>query len=430
MLWFVAPAFVAPAVAATLSVGPSGEFAAPCAAIAAAEAGDTIEVDAAGDYAGDTCAWSTDNLTIRGVNGQPVLDGTRAAMAEQKGIFVIHAEHATVENLAFIGAAVGDDNGAGIRHQGTDLVVDGCLFRDNQNGILGSPITDGTGSVSITRSEFDHNGAGDGYSHNIYLGHYASVTFRASYSHRGNVGHLFKSRALINVIEASRLSDESGGAASYEIDLPNAGETWIVGSIVEQVATTQNSGMIAYGEESSGINPALDLHIVNSTLLNHHDRGTFLGIGADVSTPVSVVNTLFVGPGTLSSQAATQFTTSWDDSQGDALLVDPANLDAHLQADSPCVDAGTVPADHAPDAEYVHPADETPRGVANGTWDIGAYEFGNPGVVDDGGGDTSTDTSDTSEPSAQDCGCSAAGLPGVLPLVLAWISAGVRRRNP
>lgn len=421
MLWLVSPAF-----AATLSVGPSGEFAAPCAAIAAAEAGDTIEVDAAGDYAGDTCAWSTDNLTIRGVNGQPVLDGTGAAMAEQKGIFVIHAEHATVENLAFIGAAVADDNGAGIRHQGTDLVVDGCLFRDNQNGILGSPIADGTGSVTIIRSEFDHNGAGDGYSHNIYLGHYASVTMRASYSRRGNVGHLFKSRALLNVIEASRLSDESGGAASYEIDLPNAGEAWIVASLVEQVATTQNSGMIAYGEESSGMNPAHDLHIVNSTLLNHHDRGTFLSVGGDVSAPVTVVNTLFVGPGTLSSQSTMQRMTCWEGSEADAGLVDPANLDVHLQANSPAVDAGTAPPEHAPDAEYAHPADEIPRGVAGGGWDIGAYEFGNPGVVDDGDADTSSDTS--GDVSGEGCGCSSSGASGGLPLVLAWIATRGRRQ--
>jgi hypothetical protein len=79
------------ATAATLSVGPSGTYGTPCQAIAAASAGDLIEVDATGNYAGDTCAWSTDNLTIRGVNGRPMMDGTGASMSEQKGIFVIHA---------------------------------------------------------------------------------------------------------------------------------------------------------------------------------------------------------------------------------------------------------------------------------------------------------------------------------------------------
>jgi hypothetical protein len=55
------------AEAATLQVGPGKTYAKPCAAIAMAKAGDVIEVDAAGSYAGDTCAWSTDNLTVRGV---------------------------------------------------------------------------------------------------------------------------------------------------------------------------------------------------------------------------------------------------------------------------------------------------------------------------------------------------------------------------
>lgn len=378
--------------AATLSVGPSGAYATPCTAIAAASPGDRIEVDAAGDYAGDSCAWSTDNLTIAGVNGRPVLDGTGAPMAEQKGIFVVHAPTATIENLEFRGASVPDANGAGIRHQGTDLVVNGCRFVDNQNGILGSPITDGTGSVTITGSEFDHNGAGDGYSHNLYLGHYASVELRASYSHRGNVGHLFKSRALNNRIIASRLTDESGGAASYEIDVPNGGSTWIIGSIVEQVGTTQNSAMIAYAEETSGLNPALDLHVVNSTLVNHHDRGTFLSIGASATTPIEVVNTVLTGPGTLSTQAAAVFTACWTDADGDPGLDDAAALDVGPVAGSPLIDAGAPPP-VAVDAEYVHPAAERARGVAGAAIDIGAYEYGNPGIPTDTG-----DTGDTAGP--------------------------------
>lgn len=343
-----------PMFVATLTVGPSGTYSTPCDAIAAAPEGALIEVDAAGDYTGDTCAWSTDNLTIRGVNGRARIDATGVAVAEQKGIFVIHAEHATIEGFELSGAAVADRNGAGIRHQGTDLVVRDCVFHDNENGILGSPITDGTGTVTIERSEFRHNGAGDGYSHNVYLGHYALVEARDVYSHAGNAGHLWKSRALENRILYSRFTDESGGGASYELDFPNAGSTWIVGSIVEQVGSTQNSGILAYGEETSGMNAALDLHVVNSTIVNDHDRGTFLGIGASVTTAVEVVNTVFAGPGTLSTQASTTFTTSWDDSMGDPGFVDRAGLDYALTEGSPLVDAGTA-ADVV--AEYVHPMD-------------------------------------------------------------------------
>src|SRR6266508_1380600 len=55
--------------AATLQVGPDKPYNAPCAAIAAAGPGDIIEIDE-GLYSGDVCAWSTDNLTLRGVTSR------------------------------------------------------------------------------------------------------------------------------------------------------------------------------------------------------------------------------------------------------------------------------------------------------------------------------------------------------------------------
>lgn len=440
--------------AATLTVGPSGTYAAPCDAIAAAAAGDTIEVDAAGNYAGDTCGWSTEDLHVKGVNGQPVLDGTGASMAEQKGIFVIHAARATIENLAFKGASVPDQNGAGIRHQGQDLLVIGCHFEDNENGILGSPITDGTGTVEIRDSAFVHNGYGDGYSHNVYLGHYAQVIFRGSYSRTGNIGHLFKSRAARTDIVASRLTDESGGQASYEIDVPNGGDVWIVGTVVEQVGSTQNSGMISYGAEGPGSNTSHALHVINSTLVNHHDRGTFLQVGASVGATVDVINTVFVGPGTLSSEADTTFTATWDDSMGDANLTDPASLDLVPLASSPLVDAGVDPG-VAVDLEFAVPLGTTARGIGGVAIDIGAFEYANPGGGDTGGGDdtgpadtdetgsTDTDTDDTGpwdtaggddtgEPAPVDegaCGCDTSGGVTGASLALALVIAAARRRR-
>src|SRR5947209_8332860 len=88
----------APAAAATLTVGPGKMYAKPCDAIAKAAAGDIIEVDA-GSYNGDTCAWSTDNLTIRGVNGRAKIDLTGVTPAQQKGIFTIGAPSATIEHF-------------------------------------------------------------------------------------------------------------------------------------------------------------------------------------------------------------------------------------------------------------------------------------------------------------------------------------------
>src|SRR6516225_5827086 len=171
-----------PSVAATLQVGPGKMYAMPCDAIAAAHTGDTIEVDAAGKYDGNTCAWSTDGLTVTGVNGRPKIDLTGVTPAQQKGIFTIGGTaSATIENFELSGAAISPsagNNGAGIRHQGLNLTIRNCFIHDNQDGMLAAPATANTGTILIENSEFSHNGAGDGFSHNMYIGDFATFTLQ------------------------------------------------------------------------------------------------------------------------------------------------------------------------------------------------------------------------------------------------------------
>lgn len=415
--------------AATLSVGPNGAYPEPCAAIAAASPGDVVEIDAAGDYAGTSCSWSTDGLTVRGVGGRPVLDVTGVTLANQKGIFVIAADHATIESVEFAGASVPDANGAGIRHQGLDLTVRDCVFHDNEDGILGSPRTDGQGTVVIEHSIFHDNGAGDGYSHNVYLNHYAKVTFEANDSTASHVGHLFKSRALETHVLYNRLADEPGGTGSYELDLPNAGRSYVIGNVIEQSAESQNHAILAYGEETSGMNPDTHLFVVNNTFVNHANAGMFVAIGSAITEPAVLMNDVFTGPGTVCAQADAQITSCHDDGMGDPGLVDPANLDVHLTAGSACVDAGADPgAELSPSAEYASEADETPRSVVAAAIDLGAFEFGNP-TTDTGAPDSDTEgDSDTDTSPASGCGCAGSPLPS------GWIALGIaalalRRRS-
>src|SRR5689334_22108932 len=123
------------AAAATLEVGPGKTYAKPCAAIAAAKAGDRIEIDAAGTYAGDVCGWTTSGLTLVGVNGRPKIDAA-GMNAQGKATWVVSGDDTTVENVEFTGATATDANGAGIRQEGANLTVRGCFFHDNQDGIL------------------------------------------------------------------------------------------------------------------------------------------------------------------------------------------------------------------------------------------------------------------------------------------------------
>lgn len=376
--------------AETRTVGPGKTYAKPCAAIAAAVAGDVIEVDAAGSYDGDHCSWSTDNLTVRGVGGRAKIDAGKspANVSGGKGIFVITAPNATVESFELAGAAVGDKNGAGIRHQGTNLTVRNCYFHDNENGVLGSPIPDGTGTVLVEASELANNGAGDGYSHNIYLGKYAKFTLRNSYTHGAKVGHLIKSRALQNEILSNRITDEAGTTASYEINLPNAGLSFIIGNLIEQSAETGNPAIIDYASEPAGNNPDHRLFVVNNTIVNTRGSGTF--VQTTVAEPAVLMNNIFAGGGTVSNQGNAVQTTNFT---GDPKLVAPGTFDYHLQAGSPCIDTGTDPGavdGHSlvPGTEYTHPLGAMVR-TSVGRNDIGAYEFGNPGAPADAGSGSS-----------------------------------------
>lgn len=385
------------AAAATLSVGPGKTYSKPCQAIAAAAAGDVIEIDASGSYAGDTCAFSTDNLTLRGVNGRPKIDITGVSPAQKKGIYAISAPNATIENLELSGAAISmadGYNGAGIRHQGQNLTVRGCYFHDNQNGILGAPPTGGTGQVLIENSEFENNGAGDGYSHNMYIGNYALFTLAHSYSHRGKVGHLVKTRAVENRIWYNRITDENG-TASYEIDIPDAGLSYVIGNLIEQSSATQNPAMLSYAAESTGGGRDTHLYVVHNTFINSRKSGSFVNNAS--STPSLLRNNIFMYAGTITAQSGAQQSGNFvNATQGDPLFENLAAYDVRLKAGSPCIDTGVDPGSAgsqslAPIWQYLHPSSRQGRSIVGSAIDVGAYEFGNGGTSDGGTGPSDPD---------------------------------------
>jgi hypothetical protein len=361
------------ATAATLQVGPGQTYARPCAAIAAASANDTIQIDASGSYAGDVCAWSTNGLSILGVNGRPHIDAAGQS-SQGKAIWVIAGNDTTVDNIEFSGCHVADKNGAGIRQEGKNLTLRNSYFHDNEDGIL---TTDYAGStILIEYSEFAHNGAGDGQSHNLYINHVGTLVFQYNWSHDAVVGHLLKTRALNNFILYNRLTGEAGGTESYEASMPSGGTSFVIGNLIEQPTTTQNPAMLDYLSEPGTANPDNRLFVVNNTFVNDLGHGTFLQIGATTSMPVVATNNIFFGGGTLSSQASTVFSHNY--SGTNPMFVDAATFNYQLLPGSPAIDAGIDPGSGAgqslvPTDEYVHPTSGMPRPIV-GPIDIGAYE--------------------------------------------------------
>ena len=294
--------------AATLSVGPGKTYVAPCAAFAAARDGDTIEIVGDWTYSGDTCAIARSNLTIRGVQGRPVIDAAGRQFGN-KGTWVVTGNNITVENVEMLGSKVMDGNGAALRLEGTNFTLRQAFIHDNENGILMG--ANRNSNVVIEHSEFGHNGHGDGQTHNLYIGNAKSLTFRYNYSHDANIGHNLKSRAMFNMIAYNRFSSTlpgrpgstASGKPSYEIDLPSAGTSYLIGNVIEQPAINDNPNIVAYGEEGA-TNPGQDLYVINNTFLNDFSSGTFLFISGKVSTPALIQNNVFAGPGTVSTQAS------------------------------------------------------------------------------------------------------------------------------
>jgi hypothetical protein len=296
-----------------------------------------------------------------------------------KGLWVIGSTRMRVENMEFSGATVTDENGAGIRYDGgSDLTICHSSFHDNENGILAGGQN---GTLTIEYSTFANNGFGDGFTHNVYVGTGSTgnrLVFQYNYSHHARIGHTLKSRAAENYILYNRIMDEADGTSSYTIDVPNGGLTYVIGNLLQQGPNTDNSAIVAYGQEGLQAGRTHNFYLINNTIVNDDSGGNF--VISNSSTPVLYsANNLFVGPGTTySGKQPTTNTTNLSSSS--PALVDRAGFDYRLTSGSPARNVGTSLGSGdgyalTPVYEYVHPARRQLRKTTAPPIDIGAYEF-------------------------------------------------------
>ena len=348
----------------TLRVGPDRSLTTPSAAAAVARDGDTVLIDA-GVYVGDVATWTQDDLTLRGDGGRAHLQADGQS-AQGKAIWVIAGDRTTVDRIEFSGATVPDQNGAGIRQEGAGLTVTRSWFHHNQNGILtgANPESD----IVIKRSRFFRSGAGDGYTHNLYVGAVRSLTVTGSWLWGADVGHELKSRAATNTIVGNRIADDDA-TASYSIDLPNGGRALIAGNVVIQGPNSQNSTLVSYGAEGFA-EGSRTLWVVNNTFVNRRPTGTFVGLAE--GSRANLRNNLLVGPGDLTNLGGIRATSNRRAALQD--FADPAADDFRLLPASPAIDQGArVPQRWRARWEYAHPTGRVRRPII-GRVDIGAYE--------------------------------------------------------
>lgn len=364
-----------------LRVGPGMPYLTPSVAARFAKNGDVIEI-IAGTYPGDVASWTQNDLTIRGIYGRArmIANGNHA---EGKGIWVIKGNNVTVENIEFAGASVPDHNGAGIRFEGANLIIRGCYFHDNENGILTGK--NAVSAILIENSEFADNGFGDGYTHNIYIGEINRLTVQFCYIHGAKSGHNVKSRAKVNHILYNRIMDEREGTSSYAIDISNGGSAYLLGNVIQQGALSENYHIISYGAEALSY-PVNKLYVVNNTIINDRgDGGVFVRV-APGAAPAKLINNIFYGPGTIVNGPAMktanliirkeQNPAANGRSPG---FINPMEFDYRLMRGSPAIDAGNDPgADDGFDLtakfQYIHVARSEKR-VVSAVMDIGAFEY-------------------------------------------------------
>jgi Right handed beta helix region len=351
-----------------LQVGPDKALSVPSKAAAIAKDGDVIEIDAAA-YTADAAVWKASNLTIRGVGGRPYLKAGGAS-AQGKAIWVIQGRNTTVENIEISGAKVPDGNGAGIRHEGAGLIIRNCYIHDNEMGLLTGNQQDN--EVLIEGSEF--SGSYGDYNHNIYIGNIRKFTLKFSYIHHATHGHNVKTRARENYILYNRIMDEATGAASYAIDIPNGGRSYIIGNVIQKGRKSENPSVIDYAAEGA-TNPLQEFYMVNNTVVSDHPGGFFLQVRG-VPSDVQIVNNIFLGRDTMLTRTGTM--------RNNLVSIQPLfqsreTFDYRLRGTSPAIDKGTDPGmasgfDLAPQFEYIHPLRGEVRSTA-GPIDIGAFEY-------------------------------------------------------
>jgi hypothetical protein len=340
-----------------LRVAPGDPLLSLAATARAARDGDTIEVEP-GDYVGDVAAWPQSDLTIRGVGSRPrlIADGKSA---EGKAIFVVKGQRVRIENLEFRGARVRDRNGAGIRLEGSPLTVSGCVFADNENGILAGNIP--TMSIAIDTSIFDGNGNEEGSAHNLYVGTVDSLSVEGCWFARSRVGHLLKSRARMNAVQYCRLTGEDG-TSSYELEFANGGQAVVVGNVIQQGAASENQTIVSYGAEGYRW-PQNNLVMAFNTVVNDRAKGGLRLRVSKGAEHVTLAHNLWLGAGTLSVDAPLDARGNRKAARGD--FADPAKFDFRLRASSPLVGQAGFRGGNNDDVplplrEYLHEASSCP----------------------------------------------------------------------
>ena len=283
--------FAHAASAAVLEVGPGKTYETLSAAEAASNAGDTLRLSAGEHF--DCGAIRHASIIIEGT-GKPEDTSLTDKVCQGKALLITQGASITVRNLTLTRARVPDGNGAGIRAEGTNLLVDHVRFVNNQDGILSSDNPAST--ITVQDSEFLRNGAcNPSCAHGIYAGHIQKLVVIHSRFFETKQAHHVKSRAAQTEVIDSDLQDGANGTSSYAIDISNGGDVLVRGCTIEKGPLSENhTGAIVIGAEGvTQRTPAI--HIEGNTFRRDGDYPTAFVVNMTATEAELVGNK--IGPG-------------------------------------------------------------------------------------------------------------------------------------
>lgn len=418
--------------AATWEVGPGRAYESPAALSEAGviDDGDTVLIYGNHVYEDSEAVvlWRNNDLTIRGIlvdGKRPIMDTTgyytylSEISMNLDEIWELRGDLMVVENIEFTGAnqgSPGNDSGGvgagiGIRCPDSTLnscanrvTIRNCYFHHNEVGLQAFVGYPGNNiELTVEGCEFAFSGdldsnwspiGGWAYSHNVYIGRIKKFIMKSSYSHSAMLGHEVKSRARENHILYNRIATGTiapFNTGSCNIDIPNAGLTYVIGNELYKGPDSDNYSSIQYGCESTA-NSIKDIYIYHNTFVSD-DRGRGLRLcGSDTAqgTKIKIINNIYDGftndnaDGIFRSEGSgSNFYTPLNNFASDnltsgSLFVDRDEMNYLLAEHSPGINEGTHPGtahglNLTPLFEYVHPVQVNARPVS-GALDLGAHE--------------------------------------------------------
>lgn len=292
-----------------------------------------------------------------------VLDGFTVinGFAGNGGAVRIVNSSVTIKNCIFKGNSATENGGAVYSSSGSDVVIEGCKFIDNRAELDGGGLYgDDYSLVTVKDCDFIGNTA---YSGGGFYGYDCSEVTITQSKFTGNVGGNYGGGICLTMLEYSRFSitncvvenNQAGRGGGIHLDLAwsSYDDNYSSGTIANCLIANNQAG---FGGGIRCLDDSDKLGIFNCTFAGNQageDEGSAIWHGAGAS----VENCLFVGnsipvfedymPG------KTCYCYYGDDQADDFLLMEiiignnnnqmgdaKPTGDHHLQADSPCIDAG------------------------------------------------------------------------------------------